>query len=112
MPSSHRLNLIPESYLMWKPSDAAGKRFVFEYLSQNSLQFNEFSLADAINYLISALEIERLNSNWYNMALKALFEVLYGNSYLSFAFSSKMCVTEVFNRHFTPYLNSVIEVAA
>ncbi len=93
------------------PSESSGKRFVFEYLSQNSLQFNELSLADAIGYLISALEVERLNTNWYNFGLKALFEVLYSNSYLSFAFASKTCVTEVFNRHFVPYLITAIEVA-
>lgn len=97
---------------MWMPSESSGKRFVFEYISQNALQLNEVSLADCIGYLISALEIERLNGTWYNLGLKALFEVLYSNSYLSFAFSSKTCVTEVFNRHLVQYLDTAIEVAS
>lgn len=97
---------------MWVPSESSGKRFVFEYLSQNALLLNEVSLADAIGYLISALEIERLDSTWYNLGLKALFEVLYSHSYLSFAFSSKTCVTEVFNRHLIQYLDKEIEVAS
>jgi len=97
---------------MWTPSESSSKRFVFEYLSQNALMLNEVSHADAISYLISALEIERLNGTWYNLALKALFEVLYASCYLSFAFASKTCVSEVLHRHLIPYISNAIEVSS
>lgn len=94
---------------MWPPNEARSKRFVFDYISINSLMFNEVSLGDVMDYLLSALEVERPESEGHKNAMKCIFETIFAPAYQAYAFSSNMCMSEVMDYCLKPYILNEIE---
>lgn len=84
---------------------------MLDYLSANSSILNEISVGEGLAYLLSAIEIEKSGSTWFNMSMKALADCLFIKAFESYSMEKGVCLFEAITEMYQNFASVAIPVA-
>lgn len=131
LPTMFVSQILPRSYLDWGLETSRGgdgevsggfslnsdrKQSLLTYLSSHSLEFNEYSLPDVLQYLYTALEYEKLseekeskkNNKMFAKTLKTLLDVFFAKKFEQLALRSGICTMEALQVHYVKFLKMIL----
>lgn len=83
---------------------------MLDYISANASIFNEFSIGEALAYLLSAIEIEKQGSPWFVMSMKAFADCLFVKAFEAYSMEKGVCLSEAVSQMYQKFTNTEIPV--